>query len=272
MSPPYTTDVNVLYAMVDEKKKNKRKRKRGKTAPPPLSVPVKRTRGLKYSDSLSHFPNGWENHLAWEKEKEYWSLLMQRLDEEHRAHTIYPPAEDVYAALEQTPCRSVRVVVMGQDPYHGGQATGLAYSVAEGSVPPPSLKNIAKAMEKDLKKKVVLDSLEYLAEQGVLWLNTTLTTRRGTAKAHADFGWSFFTDAVLRAVSDNNHSVVFILWGKAAQEKIPLIDQDKHTIITGVHPSPLSAWRGFVNGRYFSRANEALSPALPPIEWLPRQG
>lgn len=183
---------------------------------------------------------------------------------------IYPPAENVFNALHSTPPESVKVVILGQDPYHGeGQAHGLSFSVQKGQKIPPSLKNIYQEMKDDLG--VVPPDHGYLqswANEGVLLLNTLLTVEKSSPMAHKGKGWEIFTDAVIKAVSDTSETSVFILWGDPSRKKKKLIDAGKHLIIEGPHPSPLSAYRGFFGSKPFSKANKWLeSHGRTPIEW-----
>lgn len=198
--------------------------------------------------------------------------LERWLARERAAHTVFPPADRVFAALELTPVDSVRAVILGQDPYHGpGQAHGLAFSVPAGVALPPSLRNTFRELHDDLGHPVpATGSLEPWARRGVLLLNTVLTVRQGEAGSHRGRGWERLTDALITAVSARHDPVVFLLWGNPARAKRPLIDTGRHTVIESAHPSPLSAHRGFLGSRPFSRANEALAAAgRAPIDWLP---
>jgi uracil-DNA glycosylase len=189
---------------------------------------------------------------------------------ERREETVYPSEEDLFSAFRLTPYEEVKVLLLGQDPYHGpGQAHGLAFSVQPGVKPPPSLVNIFKELQSDVGAPKPKDgSLLRWAEQGVLLLNAVLTVRQGEANAHARHGWEHFTDAVIQKVSDKPERVVFILWGAYAQKKKPLIDTSKHVILEAQHPSPLSAKKGFFGSHPFSKTNEALKKAgLEPIDW-----
>jgi uracil-DNA glycosylase len=189
---------------------------------------------------------------------------------ERREETVYPSEEDLFSAFRLTPYEEVKVLLLGQDPYHGpGQAHGLAFSVQPGVKPPPSLVNIFKELQSDVGAPKPKDgSLLRWAEQGVLLLNAVLTVRQGEANAHARHGWEHFTDAVIQKVSDKPECVVFILWGAYAQKKKPLIDTSKHVILEAQHPSPLSAKKGFFGSHPFSKTNEALKKAgREPIDW-----
>ena len=197
------------------------------------------------------------------------SALNKVLDDKYKNGVVYPPREDIYSAFQLLPFQDVKVVILGQDPYHGPrQSHGLAFSVNEGVKIPPSLRNIYKELESDLNITRSSGSLIDWAKQGVLLLNTTLTVDAGNAGSHKNLGWVSFTDAIIEKVSEHHEHVVFILWGKPAQSKTRLIDQDKHLIIKSVHPSPLSAYRGFFGSRPFSKANEYLTAhGKSPIDW-----
>jgi uracil-DNA glycosylase len=212
----------------------------------------------------------WNPVLRGEFAKPYWEPLQQFVRDERARHTVYPPAADVFNALHLTPHALTRVVILGQDPYHGpGQAHGLCFSVRPGVPAPPSLANIHKELAADLGiAPPGHGNLEAWARQGVLLLNTTLTVRAGQAASHQGKGWEIFTDEVLKAVNQKSHRVVFILWGVSARRKRSLIDTERHTVLESAHPSPLSAHNGFFGSRPFSRANEALAAAgLDPIDW-----
>ncbi len=212
----------------------------------------------------------WNPILGGEFAKPYWDELQQFVAAERAAGPVYPPAVDVFAALHLTPFAEVKVVILGQDPYHGpGQAHGLCFSVRPPTPPPPSLKNIFTELESDVGVSPPdHGSLVSWARQGVLLLNTTMTVRQGEAASHQRNGWETFTDEVLRAVNRKSEPVVFMLWGAAARKKRQLIDTSRHTVIESAHPSPLSAHRGFFGSKPFSRANAALADAgRPPIDW-----
>jgi uracil-DNA glycosylase len=200
----------------------------------------------------------------------YWRELQDFVADERRRHPVHPPQDDVFAALHLTPYASVKVMILGQDPYHGpGQAHGLCFSVRRGVRIPPSLANIHKELHDDLGVPIPdHGNLEAWARQGVLLLNATLTVRGGAAASHQGKGWEIFTDQVIRVVSAKPEPVVFILWGASARRKRQLIDTDRHTIIESAHPSPLSAHNGFFGSRPFSRANAALVAAgREPVDW-----
>ena len=212
----------------------------------------------------------WNPVLRGEFAKPYWSQLQQFVADQRAHHVVYPPDEQVFAALHLTPYERTRVVILGQDPYHGpGQAHGLCFSVAPGVAVPPSLANIYKELHTDLDLPIPRHGhLTHWAQQGVLLLNTTLTVRGGQAASHHGKGWELFTDEVLRAVDRKPQRVVFLLWGANARKKRSLIDTTRHVIIESAHPSPLSAHNGFFGSRPFSRTNAALVEAgLGPIDW-----
>ena len=216
----------------------------------------------------------WNPVLRVEFDKPYWADLQAFVRVERERHRVYPAPEEVFAALHLTPHADTRVVILGQDPYHGpGQAHGLCFSVRDGVALPPSLVNIYKELSDDLGVPPPRHgNLEAWARQGVLLLNTTLTVRAGAAASHQGKGWETFTDEVIRAVDGLPHPVVFILWGSSARKKKALIDTSPsgpgHVIIESAHPSPLSAHNGFFGSRPFSRTNAALRDAgLDEIDW-----
>ncbi len=212
----------------------------------------------------------WNPLLRGEFAKAYWHDLQHFVATERLTQDVFPPTEQVFAALHLTPYSSVKAVILGQDPYHGpGQAHGLCFSVASGVSRPPSLVNVCKELESDLGIDTgTSGSLQAWAKQGVLLLNTTLTVRRGAAASHQGHGWETFTDEVLRVVNAKPETVVFILWGSAARSKKRLIDTSRHVVIESAHPSPLSAHRGFLGSKPFSAANHALVAAgRDPIDW-----
>jgi uracil-DNA glycosylase len=204
--------------------------------------------------------------------KDYMVKLKGLLKQEKEAgYRIYPKGSDIFNAFKQTPFDKVRVVILGQDPYHGpGQAHGLSFSVQKGVRVPPSLQNIYKELATDIPGFTIPlnGDLTQWAQQGVLLLNATLTVREGEANAHQKSGWENFTDTVIKEISDKRDGVVFILWGRFAQSKAKFIDTNRHTIILGVHPSPLSAHNGFFGSRPFSKTNQILvSRGEKPIDW-----
>jgi uracil-DNA glycosylase len=211
----------------------------------------------------------WNPLLRGEFEKPYWKQLQAFVDDERRRHTVYPSREDVFASLRTTPYADVKVLVLGQDPYHGpGQAHGLCFSVQRDVEPPPSLVNIFKELRDDIGIPIPTHgNLEAWARRGVLLLNTTLTVRAGQAASHQGKGWETFTDQVIRVVNEKPF-VVFVLWGAHARKKKVLIDTQRHVVVESAHPSPLSAHNGFFGSRPFSKVNEALRNArLEEIDW-----
>ncbi len=212
----------------------------------------------------------WKEALSEEFEKPYFRELAAELHREKQAGiTVYPPGGSIFKAFELCPLDRVKVVILGQDPYHNpGQAMGLSFSVPEGIAAPPSLKNIFKEIESDLGIKMSGSTdLSPWARQGVLLLNAVLTVRAGAAASHSGLGWQEFTDAVIRTISETRSGVVFLLWGNYAKTKAPLIDISRHHILTAAHPSPLA--RGaFFGCRHFSRTNEILEhEGKSPIDW-----
>lgn len=212
----------------------------------------------------------WKKVLYDEFNKEYFVKLKEFLIDEKKKYTVYPPGSQIFAAFNHTPFDSVKVVILGQDPYHGpGQAHGLCFSVPKGIPAPPSLQNIFKEINSDLGLPIPNHgNLEKWAKQGVLLLNATLTVRANQAGSHQNKGWETFTDAAIKALSDYHKGLVFILWGNYAQAKAQIIDINKHFILTAPHPSPLSANRGFFGCKHFSRTNRLLtSIGKEPIDW-----
>jgi uracil-DNA glycosylase len=222
------------------------------------------------SDTVKLHPS-WKAVLADEFEQPYMQLLKQFLQGEKAAgKRIYPKGSEWFRALDLTPLDQVRVVILGQDPYHGpNQAHGLCFSVIPGVRPPPSLVNIYKELQDDLGIAPAKHGfLEHWAQQGVLLLNSVLTVEAGQAASHQKRGWERFTDAVIRQVNMQTNPVVFMLWGSYAQKKAAFVDQDKHLVLHAPHPSPLSAYHGFLGCKHFSQANTFLEgQALPPIDW-----
>lgn len=219
---------------------------------------------------MIHIDPTWREALSAEFEAPYFSELSRFVHAEYEAGACYPPAAKVFAAFDLCPFTDVKVVLLGQDPYHGaGQAEGLCFSVPDGVAQPPSLQNIFRALQMDLGTPPPLSgSLRSWAEQGVLLLNATLTVRAGQAGSHQGHGWETFTDAVIRTLSARRDGLVFLLWGASAGRKSALIDGNRHLILTAPHPSPLSAYRGFFDCRHFSRANEYLrAQGHEPIVW-----
>ena len=208
--------------------------------------------------------------MAEEFAKPYYLQLRQRLKEEYQTHTVYPDMYDIFNALHLTGYEQAKVVILGQDPYHGpGQAHGLSFSVKPGVQPPPSLQNIYKELQSDLNCATPPHGyLVHWARQGVMLLNTVLTVREGSPNSHKGLGWEIFTDRVIHLLNERPRPLVFILWGKHAQEKAAFIDRSKHCVIQSPHPSPLSAHRGFFGSRPFSRANRFLrDQGMTEIDW-----
>lgn len=219
---------------------------------------------------MAYIGNDWDEVLGSEFEKEYYKRLMKFLEEESQDNTIYPPEEDVFNALKFSPYNNTKVVILGQDPYHEpGQAHGLCFSVNKGVKIPPSLVNIYKEMQNDMG--IIQPNHGYLADwayQGVLLLNTVLTVRRGEANSHKGKGWEKFTDRIVELLNQREKPMVFILWGANAKSKQSLITNKDHMILSGAHPSPLSAFNGFFGGGYFSKANRFLElTGQEPIDW-----
>lgn len=214
----------------------------------------------------------WHEVLKSEFSKTYFSQIVTFLKAEKASgKTIYPPGSLIFNAFELTPFDKVKVVILGQDPYHGkGQAHGLAFSVQHPCKPPPSLVNIFKEIESDIGIKMNKDNgdLTAWAKQGVLLLNAVLTVRAGEPFSHSKFGWTEFTNAVIQKISDEKEDIVFLLWGKSAQEKQVLIDETKHKVLKAAHPSPFSADKGFFGCKHFSQTNEFLVlNRKQPIDW-----
>jgi uracil-DNA glycosylase len=215
--------------------------------------------------------SSWRNALEDEFNKDYFKNLAEFVREEYKTTTIYPPPRFIFHAFELTPFDKVKVVIIGQDPYHGpNQANGLAFAVNKGINLPPSLVNIYKEIQSDLGRKPesISGDLENWAEQGVLLLNATLTVRARTAGSHQNKGWEEFTDAVIKTLSDKKENLVFILWGNYAQRKGGVIDEHKHLVIKSAHPSPFSAHNGFFGSKPFSKCNDYLKAhGIEPINW-----
>jgi len=219
---------------------------------------------------MTKIGNDWDIMLRDEFDRPYFKQLENFLTEERARYEIYPPQEDVFNALRYSSFQDTKVVILGQDPYHEpGQAHGLCFSVNKGVTIPPSLVNIYKEIENDLGIK--MPGHGYLADwakQGVLLLNTVLTVRRGQANSHKGKGWEIFTDRIVEILNERQKPMVFILWGANAKSKTELITNKEHMVITGAHPSPLSAWKGFFGGRYFSKANRYLEiTGQEPVDW-----
>lgn len=214
--------------------------------------------------------NSWDAVLGEEFEKDYYQQLKKFLDYEYANHTVYPLAKDIYNALRYTPYDEVKVVILGQDPYHEpGQAHGLAFSVNKGIKIPPSLLNIYKELQTDLGISPASHGcLSKWAKEGVLLLNTSLTVRAHQANSHANKGWEILTDAIITKLNQRQRPIVFILWGRNARNKVKLIDNPQHLILQSAHPSPLSAYNGFFGSKPFSKTNDFLKKnGLTPIDW-----
>lgn len=212
----------------------------------------------------------WKAALAEEFEKDYFAQLTQFVRSEYASSQIFPPGREIFAAFDYTPFDAVKVVIIGQDPYHDfNQANGLCFSVRDGIPFPPSLLNIFKELSDDLNVPIPQSGdLSRWAKQGVLLLNSTLTVRAHTAGSHQGQGWETFTDAVIRKIAEQKENIVFILWGSYAQKKGAFINRFKHCVITSPHPSPLSSYRGFFGSRPFSKTNEYLiAHGITPINW-----
>lgn len=214
--------------------------------------------------------NNWLPVLEEEYRKPYYGKMKEFIDAEYEKFTVYPPKDKVFSALELTDLKDVKVVILGQDPYHEyNQAHGLSFSVPPTQKIPPSLVNIYKELCDDLSLTYPDNGyLEKWARQGVLMLNTVLTVRDGEANSHKGKGWEKLTDALIRAVNEEDRPIVFMLWGKPAQSKMSMLNNPKHLILTSVHPSPLSAYRGFLGCKHFSKCNAFLQEkGLTPIDW-----
>ena len=214
--------------------------------------------------------NDWLEPLKPEFSKDYYKELYKKVIEEYKTHLIFPPSEDVFTAFELTPLKDVKVVIIGQDPYHNvGQAHGLCFSVRPEVDIPPSLVNIYKELHEDLGCEIPNNGyLVKWAKQGVLLLNTVLTVRAHQANSHRGMGWEQFTDAAIRVLNEEDRPIVFILWGAPAQKKKVMLNNPKHLILEAPHPSPLSAYRGFFGSKPFSKTNAFLEQnGLAPIDW-----
>lgn len=219
---------------------------------------------------MSAITNDWAEPLREEFRKPYYARLYQRVREEYNSRQIFPAADDIFNAFHFTPLKEVKVVILGQDPYHNtGQAHGLCFSVKPDVEIPPSLVNIYKELETDVGCYIPNHGcLEKWAHEGVMLLNTVLTVRAHQANSHQGIGWEQFTDAAIRILNEQDRPIVYMLWGRPAQSKQPMLTNPKHFILTAPHPSPLSAYRGFFGCRHFSQANQFLEKnGLPPIDW-----
>lgn len=212
----------------------------------------------------------WKKRLNNEFSAPYFSHLIEFIKEEKKTHAVFPPGPLIFNAFDKCPFDETKVVIIGQDPYHGvGQAHGLCFSVPSGVKPPPSLVNIFKELKSDIDKDIPSSgNLEHWASQGVLLLNATLTVRSNTAGSHQNRGWEEFTDAAIRALNDEKENLVFLLWGAYAQKKGSFIDTKKHLVLKAAHPSPFSAYNGFMGCKHFSKTNEYLeSKGIAPVKW-----
>jgi len=212
----------------------------------------------------------WKELLKEEFEKDYFKNLVNFVKQEYKTHKIYPPGKEIFSAFDLCPVDNVKVVIIGQDPYHGaGQAHGLCFSVKDGVKTPPSLRNIYKELHDDLGKEIPgTGNISHWAKQGVLMLNATLTVRAGNAGSHQGKGWETFTNAVIGKISQEKKDIVFLLWGAYAQKVGQVIDASKHHILKSPHPSPFSAHTGFLGNKHFSKTNAFLkSKGIDEIEW-----
>ncbi|WP_346237247.1 uracil-DNA glycosylase [Niabella insulamsoli] len=213
----------------------------------------------------------WKAKLKSEFEKPYFAHIVEHLKTEKQLHKIiYPPGQMIFNAFNSTPFDKVKLMILGQDPYHGpGQAHGLCFSVQKGVPPPPSLVNIFKELQSDIGlPRPSSGDLSKWAAEGVFLLNASLTVRAAEPMSHARIGWAQFTDAVIKTIAEEKQHIVFLLWGKFAQEKAAFIDESKHLVLKAAHPSPLSAHNGFLGCRHFSKANEYLiEKGISPIDW-----
>lgn len=219
---------------------------------------------------MAMIENDWLEALQPEFKKEYYKNLFYFVKQEYSRNPVFPPADDIFNAFHATPMKDVKVLLLGQDPYHNvGQAHGMSFSVLPGQIPPPSLQNIYKELEDDCGCYIPNHGyLKKWADQGVLLLNTVLTVRAHEANSHQGRGWEQFTDAVIREVNKIDRPIVYFLWGRPAQSKISMLNNPKHLILKAPHPSPLSAYRGFFGCKHFSQANEFLvANGLEPIDW-----
>ena len=213
----------------------------------------------------------WEDIIDLEKQKDYYKSLEKEINKRYETTTVFPEKQNIFKAFSLTKLDNLKVVILGQDPYHGfGQAQGLAFSTPVNIKNPPSMQNILKEIQSDLGKKSVCEDgdLTPWAKQGVLLLNTILTVEEAKPKSHHNLGWEVFTDNIIKYISDNKENVIFILWGSPAISKTKLIDRKKHHILTAPHPSPLSSYRGFFGCKHFSQTNDILkSLNKEPIIW-----
>ncbi len=213
----------------------------------------------------------WQDIIKIEQQKDYYKLLNEKLNEEYKTKTIFPPHEKIFTAFDLTPFKNLKVVILGQDPYHGqGQAQGLAFSTPSNIKNPPSMRNILKEINDEYKNGSKCNDGDLIpwATQGVLLINAILTVEESTPKSHEKIGWQIFTDNIIKYISENCENIVFLLWGAPAIKKTKIIDETKHHILTAVHPSPLSAYRGFFGCNHFIKTNNILEKlGKKPIAW-----
>ena len=223
----------------------------------------------KTESDMVNIQNSWDEVLSDEFKSEYYLKLREFLKKEYFSRTIYPPMNDIFNALKLTPYEKVKVVILGQDPYHEkGQAEGLCFSVPKGVKTPPSLVNIFKEIKDDLNIDNTSPELSCWAKQGVLLLNTSLTVREGQANSHSGKGWVILTDAIIKKLNDRKQPIVFLLWGANARSKAAFITNKNHLVLSAAHPSPLSAYNGFFGCKHFSKTNEFLiKNGIEPIDW-----
>lgn len=219
--------------------------------------------------NMVNIQNSWDEVLSEEFKSEYYLKLREFLKKEYFSQTVYPPMNDIFNALKLTPYEKVKVVILGQDPYHEkGQAEGLCFSVPKGVKTPPSLVNIFKEIKDDLNICNTSPELSCWAKQGVLLLNTSLTVREGQANSHSGKGWEILTDAIIKKLNDREQPIVFLLWGANARSKAAFITNKNHLVLSAAHPSPLSAYNGFFGCKHFSKTNEFLvKNGIDPIDW-----
>jgi uracil-DNA glycosylase len=223
------------------------------------------------NNTILKLDESWKKYLDNDLNSEYFKNILNFLKEENKKFNVYPKQEQMFSAFCLTPFNKVKVVIIGQDPYHGkGQANGLCFSVNDGIKKPPSLVNIFKEIKNDIGGEIPESgNLEHWAKQGVLLLNTSLSVRAEKASSHQNIGWHLFTDSAIKSLSDHRTGIVFILWGKFAQLKEKLINTEKHHLLKSVHPSPLSAYKGFFGCNHFSETNKILMNSdLKKIEWV----
>lgn len=223
------------------------------------------------NNTILKLDESWKKYLDNDLNSEYFKNILNFLKEENKKFNVYPKQEQMFSAFCLTPFNKVKVVIIGQDPYHGkGQANGLCFSVNDGIKKPPSLVNIFKEIKNDIGGEIPESgNLEHWAKQGVLLLNSSLSVRAEKASSHQNIGWHLFTDSAIKSLSDHRTGIVFILWGKFAQLKEKLINTEKHHLLKSVHPSPLSAYKGFFGCNHFSKTNKILMNSnLKKIEWV----